>query len=613
MTARWTPALGGIFTAAALAGALFGAVDAARFFSLGFPLLAFVTVAQALAWGVAAAAAWALVFALSERAGRRLCGEERGLLVGVAAGLSPLLAAAGWVANRAWGIRPSQLLTLYALKRNLGLVLLAAAVAAGLAWWIRRVERRSFGGASSPWRVPAAVALLALAAGFGTPFLLRSRAAGTPPTPVIILLVDALRADELSVMGYPRPTTPAIDALARDGVVFEQAVTASTFTKSSIASLFTGRFPFQHGLYWGSNQENPDAITSDLLPASETTLAEVFARHGYLTTSWVQNSHLAGFMGFDQGFVQYRAQQGSAARINRRFGSWLQGPGRHYGFFAYLHYIDLHDPYLPRPPYDSLFAPPGRDPYAGIDLGNWGTYLDRVRRGLEVPPPETVATLRALYDGQLRAIDDGIGGLRAQLQRLDLYDRSLIVLLSDHGDGFMEHGFISHSTTPYDELARVPLVIKFPAGRYAGLRVKEQVRTVDLFPTLLEGAGIGEAVEVAGCSLLPLLDPARRSERGPHCERAVIEIAEEGAAPTLAVRTAGHKLIVFEKRRAELYDLAADPLETQNLIENPPPEGRALRELADTVLKARAAAGKGGRIELDAQTIRELKALGYIK
>ena len=220
--------------------------------------------------------------------------------------------------------------------------------------------------------------------------------------------------------------------------------------------------------------------------------------------------------------------------------------------------------------------------------------------------------LEALYDGQIRFVDDEIGKLLERMKRLGLYDRSLIVLTADHGDGFLEHGFISHSTTPYDELARVPLIIKLPHGEHAGRVVQDQVRLVDLVPTLLEAVGIRERMELAGCSLMPLLDPESRSPRPPTCGEAVIEIAEEGAEPVIAVRTRAFKLIVHEKRPAELYDLGADPAEKVNLAASPPPGSERLFTVADLVRKARAARQANPTIQLDEQQIRELKALGYI-
>lgn len=609
-----------LFVLALLAGCGVGAWRGLHWWADGFPLLLAEQVLRTAGWAALAAGGFLLVYALVVRLlGQRMPGLAGTALATAVAG-APVLAAFGYHANRAWGIRPSELFSAYALSRNLGLVALGLVVGAAVCFLLARADDSDDdggGGAVRRWR--GAIALLAVltVADLGVRLAFRARAAGSPETPVLVLLVDALRPDRLGCYGNPRPTSPAIDRLAKDGVRFAQAVTASTFTKSSVASIFTGRYPFQHGVYWGSSRETPGvfggAVTSDLLPESETTIAEVLARHGYLTNAWVQNSHLRGFMGFDQGFLDYRDQQGSISRINRLFGRFLAGPGRRYGFFTYLHYIDLHDPYRPRPPYDTMFQPAGAgDPYAGIDLANWGTFLAEVREGKRTLSEAEVSRFEALYDGQIRFVDDEVGKLLERLKQLDLYDRSLIVLIADHGDGFMEHGFISHSTTPYDELARVPLIVKLPHGEHAGRVVEEQVRLVDLFPTVLEAVGIRERLELAGCSLMPLLDPKSRSLRPPTCSEAVIEIAEEGAEPIVAVRTQAFKLIVHEKRPAELYDLHADPSEKVNLAAAPPPGAERLFTIADLVRKAHAARQANPTIQLDEQQIRELKALGYI-
>jgi arylsulfatase A-like enzyme len=534
--------------------------------------------------------------------------------VALAAGLAwaPQVAVAGYFANRAWGIRPSELATARGLVPNLGLVAGAVALWAVVTWLLVRAVRKWGGEPAEATRrrarrgaaAAAAVAAGALALHLGVAWGLGRPAPGKAERPdLIVLLVDALRADHVGAYGYPRETTPAIDTLARDGIVFRQAVAASTFTKSSIASLFTGRFPFQHGVYWGSRRDDSGAVRADLFGDDAVTLAEMLRDRGYLTEAWVQNSHLVSEMGFGQGFVGYRDQQGGAARITRLLERWLGGPGRRYPYFAYVHYIDLHDPYLPPPPYDAMFGDPaGRDldPYRGIDLGEWGAYLEAVRRGERTVEPERLERLEALYDGQLRAVDDRIGELLDRLRRLGLYESSLIVVTAAHGDGFGEHGFNSHSTGPYEELVRVPLLVKLPGGRAGGTAIDRQVRLVDLFPTLLDAAGVGEAgrPEIAGCSLLPLL----RAEPGgavpgrdPACGVAVIEIAEEGAErPTLALRTGRWKFIRREGRPDELYDLAADPGERTDLVAGGLVTGEEEKELGGEKTGKREEGGRAG-------------------
>lgn len=601
---------GGLLAAAGGAGALVGLLRGLSYLGDGFPLLLLDEARRSMLWALGGGLVFLLLLALGGKVLERWASASWALPLAGAGAALPLLAYAGLEANRAWGVRPSEILTAYALKRNLALVVVVALIVAGVVWVVRR-ELDEEGGRSGVF-AGLVVALLALGLQSGLAFGFKRPAPSRPAPPMLVLLVDALRADRLSAYGNSRATSPAIDSLAKDGVLFEQAVAASTFTKSSVASLFTGRYPFQHGLYWGNHVDAGGQVRSDVLAEEETTLAEVLKRQGYLTQSWVQNSHLKGLFGFDQGFVDYRDSQGLAPRITRQLVRWLEGPGRRYGFFGYVHYIDVHDPYLPRPPYDSLFGVVP-DPYAGIDLTQWGAYLDAVRKGEVHPTPEQVEGILKLYDGQVRFVDDSIGELLATLKRLGLYDSMVIVLLSDHGDGFLEHGFLSHSTTPYDELVRVPLIVKFPGNEHAGRVIEEQVRLVDLMPTLMEVARVRQPLDLAGCSLMPLFDPTSRSPRGEECRNAVLEIAEEGAAPVVAVRDGHFKYIWHEKKRHELYDLSADPREKVNLIDAMPPAAAALRRRAELAVAARTLLTEGEKVELDPKMIRELKALGYLK
>lgn len=598
---------------AALLGLLMGVVEGWSDLSAGFPLLFVAAIQDAVALALAATVVFTILFTLI----RSFLARQAPWLataIAVAVAGAPFVAFAGYRLNRSLAVRPSEILELWALLPNLALL-----AGCGLALLIvgvlfHRLVRRE--GSAPAWPGEAAFALFIVLYAI-TWFGFRSGEKNR--TDVIVILVDALRADHLGAYGHDRDTSPAIDALAKDGVVFRQAISPSTFTKTSIASLLTGKNPYRHGIYWGNRRLEDDTITADVLADEEKTLAEHLRDAGYLTAAWVQNSHLRAVMGFDQGFVEYHDQQGSIERIHRRVFPWLEGPGRRYGFFTYLHYIDLHDPYLPEPPYDTFFGAPG-DVYAGIDLAEWGAYLEAVREGEVEVSEADVESFRLLYDGQLRAIDDEISRLFDHLKSLGLYEEALIVLTSDHGDAFMEHGFISHSFTPYDELVRVPLVVKLPGNRHAGEVIDDQVRLVDVLPTIL--GLVGEKprrLDVDGCDLTSWITAGGRpADAPPRCEVAVVEIAEGDGEPTLALRSDRFKYIRRggdEERGEELYDLLSDPGELENLADALPedavPEDAvALKELASALLTQRAAARD--RLELDEKTIRELKALGYI-
>lgn len=585
----------------------------------------------------------ALLFLALYRLFHRLLGrlERSGPRVALAAALAAAPFGLLWAYrfNVEHAFRPSDLLEPFALWPNLRLLglflVILALVVAVLAAWERR--RRAEGGSGDLGRrLVVAVSLAAALAALNLAPALHARSdegptggATTEHPNVLVILIDALRADHLGAYGYDRETSPELDAFAREAVVFEQAISQSTFTKASIASLFTGRAPYEHGVYWGDRRAAGGGLTSDALADRETTLAEALRTRGYLTAAWVQNSHLAPRMGFAQGFVDYRDQQGDAESIDRRFLSWLASPARLERLFVYLHYIDLHDPYRPEEPWETMFGGPGAEAaYEGIDLDEWGAWLEGVRTGGIEVSQERVEAFRALYDGQIRFLDGRVGGVFEALRERGLYDDSVIVVTSDHGDAFMEHGFVSHSAAPYDELARVPLMIRLPGGREGGRRVATQVRLIDVAPTLLDLAGAPRPGRMSGCSLVPLIEgrPEEWAAERPECAIAPIEIAEvEDGPPTLGLRAGRFKYIVGPAGE-ELYDLEADPGERHDLLAAAPgpsnspegdPPGRerelaAFRALAAEIAELRSRASAGS-VALDAKTVRDLKALGYIQ
>jgi arylsulfatase A-like enzyme len=425
---------------------------------------------------------------------------------------------------------------------------------------------------------------------------------------VMVLLIDGLRADHLGSYGYRRPTTPNIDRIAEDSVLFSQAISPGTFTKTSVASVFTGLDPHHHGVYRGARRDTPDRITSDTLLAQNTTLAEVMSDSGILSVAWVENEQLRAFMGFDQGFARYNDQPGSIQQINKKVQRWLSGFADGCQFFAYIHYIDLHDPYRPRPPFDTMYGS-FSNVYAGLDLheyASWRRIIREIRTGEKTLTADDIEQLKAYYDGMLTFIDREIGQLLDALVETGRYDDTVIVVTSDHGDGFMEHGFISHSTTPYDELVRVPLIVKFPDSRHAGRRVDRQVRLVDLLPTLIDLVGGDPLLGIDGVSLLGLL-----SEGGsPGVEPPAYAFAETAGA--MAIRTENQKLIQYADGAWEFYDLVEDPGEQNDLSGADPMGATVLRKLAAVALEERKRTNSV-TTPLDPDTIEKLKALGYVE
>jgi arylsulfatase A-like enzyme len=271
---------------------------------------------------------------------------------------------------------------------------------------------------------------------------------------------------------------------------------------------------------------------------------------------------------------------------------WIKRVGKKHKFFAYIHYLDLHSPYEPKPPYDTLYL----NKTDKEDLGRF-----------DYP--------RALYDGQLTYIDTEIGTLLDDLKKEGLYDNTLVIITSDHGDEFGQHGAIGHSKVPYDEVIRVPLIIKFPESLYAGTVVENQVRLIDIKPTILDYLKIEPHTELSGFSLMNYLDS--NEDRNHHQidfpRYAISEIYNMVQdLDVLAIRTEEFKYIHFKNKDDELYDLKADPEEQNNLIKKHPEVAEKFNQMLPPIL-AEKNQKRVKQVSLDKKTIEELKALGYIQ
>ena len=420
---------------------------------------------------------------------------------------------------------------------------------------------------------------------------------------VLILMVDALRADRLGVNGYARPTTPNIDLLAAEGINFKNAFAHSTWTKPSIATLFTSAYPSQHGLDQVA-RANEDGLGSEVLHASLMTMAERFRAGGYSTGAVINQVHITPRFGFDQGFDHFNSRRGTAApRLNRQLLGWLTSVDTTtVPFFAYLHYLDVHWPYTKRFPERAaalgsvaLTREPPKSGKGGIE-----EWTEQMRL------PEDLAALEARYDHEVAFTDQAIGELVASLKELGLYENTVIVLTADHGEEFLEHGMLLHGHGPHEELIRVPLIVRLP-DRYRGeARVSDSpVGLVDLMPTLVAFAGLGEDPGVQGRSLMPLI-------RGQGLPDRLVFVETSSA---LAVRSRNHKLIRFADGQEAFYDLTSDPLEKQSLSGDcgEPCDQLARRLGAFSV--AMAASRQTLQTEvvpLEQQDLEDMRALGYL-
>jgi arylsulfatase A-like enzyme len=394
------------------------------------------------------------------------------------------------------------------------------------------------------------------AAWWGTPAVTVPRT-GAPL--VIIYLVDTLRADHTGVYGYQRPTTPELDAFARDAVVFETAIVHSSWTKPSVASILTSLLPGQHRA----------VQLRDALDPSNVTLAQRLDERGWATGAAIANSVIYGAeSAFDRGFDYFAGLHGEDDRRSKLVDadvvvdaalSFMKSR-RGLPTFLYVHTMDPHVPYGPPPPFDRMFEPhpaeghPARDPRT-----DFLEPLDRDR-------------MIAQYDGEIAYGDREFGRFVAALKEAGVYDDALVLFVADHGEEFLDHGRWLHGRSVFDELISVPLVVKFPGNRHAGARVSTQVEGVDIVPTVLEAMEIPVPAGLAG---LPL---TKAMETGAPDRSVLSEISHRGFV-AYGVRGGTDKYIRrFSPDDDELYfDLVNDPGEQENVIAEHPERVRHLR------------------------------------
>jgi arylsulfatase A-like enzyme len=382
----------------------------------------------------------------------------------------------------------------------------------------------------------------------------------------IIYLVDTLRADHTGVYGYPRRTTPELDAFARDAVVFDAAVAHASWTKPSVASILTSRLPAQHRA----------VQLRDPLDPSNLTIAQRLHERGWATGAAIANSVIYGAEStFDRGFDVFAGLHGEDNRPSKLVGAdvvvdsalaFLRSR-RGLPTFLYVHTMDPHVPYEPPPPFDRMFEPlpapghPARDPRT------------------DYKEPHDRDRMIGQYDGDVAFGDREFGRFVRELKAAGLYRDALVLFLSDHGEEFLDHGRWLHGRSLFDELIRVPLVVKLPGNRGAGTRVAGQVQGIDVVPTVLEAMGLPLTTDLGG-------QPVQRMLAGEAKPRAAIsEISHRGFVAH-GVRTDGDKYIRrFSPDDDELYfDLHEDPKETTSLAAEKPDRVKVLQTQAEAAM-----------------------------
>lgn len=413
--------------------------------------------------------------------------------------------------------------------------------------------------------------------------------AGAGPRPhVLVYLVDTLRADRLGCYGYPRPTSPHLDAFAAGATLFEHAVAQSSWTKAAVASMFTGVWPPDHGAVGWAHSLAPEA----------ETLAEGLRGAGYRTAAFVTNPHVVPHFGFDQGFDDFvRRIKVPSDKVTALVERWLDRREDERPFFLYVHTMDPHAPYAPPEPYRSAFAP---------DHAKMPTWAPRWKW-----PDEALPFLSNLYDGEIARNDASFGALMTALRDRGLYDDTLVVVVSDHGEEFREHGLWRHGNHLHAEAVNVPLILKLP-GQREGRRVGNLVQHVDLMPTLLAAAGVPAPAAVQGRDLLPLA----RGEASPGPDPAVRSHLLLGRVPEQLALVDGDWKLLYSPGTgggtSALYRWREDPGERRDLAADLPVRTAVLtaqlhRRWRETHAQA------APEVELDAELQKTMRSLGYLQ
>ena len=490
--------------------------------------------------------------------------------------------------------------------------------------------------------------VLGLALLVGSAWLARAAPSQSLPSPitskaatqpnVIVLVMDTVRADHLSVYGYSRKTTPNLKRLAEDSTVYNQAISASDFTLTSHATLFTGMY----GSWHGAHCQPPDASYGQALSSGIPTLAEMLSSKGYRTMGIAANLYLRADFGLERGFQTFRiprpvpllaAESWYMLRNAMRRGlSWIVDTSqfdRLYSrgveinqtffdvvketdlsqapFFAFLNYMDAHFPYVPPAPFDRLF--PGKGHRMLQD--DLEAIQSKVVNGGSLP--EVYSTYSSSqYDGGIAYIDVQIGQIVQWLKDQKLYDNTMIVVTSDHGEAFGEKRFFLHGNSTYQNLLHVALLVKYPNSAHKGV-VDEPVSTTDVVPTVLDTLRFHIPPTVQGKNLLDAASLQPREIFGESFPCPVIHPSECISGCTIrSVILWPNKFITSSNGKYETYDLSNDPDESRNLFGSRNPTSQQLGAGLASWIKSMPQQSKQ-QLKLDPEVMQRLKSLGYIQ
>jgi len=430
-----------------------------------------------------------------------------------------------------------------------------------------------------------------------------------PRKDVFLIILDTVRQDSLGCYGCPRDPTPNLDALAADGAKFDQAITPSGWTLPAIASLLTATWPTIHGAVgrFGSTTRLRDEVP---------TAPEILRERGFRTTGFANSAFVSPMFGVDRGFDVFDGKY-AFNRTHRRADETIDAVLPHLtrrgsrSNFYMVHLFDGHLDYDPPPEHLARFVSEWATPRPPLSVWDCRELL-----GMEGSKRGGSRHVRGVYQGEVSFMDAEVGRLVETLKVQGRYEDATIVVVSDHGEEFLDHGSFEHGHTLYDELIRVPLIIKLP-GRLdvRGTVIEAQVRTLDVMPTIFELCGIPVPVTFDGISLLSMILGHDRVPRFAYAEDMLY-------GPDRISGGDGRYKVVQSERpgfsdELELYDLEEDPGERRNLVRIFPDLARSLsRKLVAFrrhLLEASGPLSIPERVDMDPASIEKLRSLGYVR
>jgi arylsulfatase A-like enzyme/Tfp pilus assembly protein PilF len=405
-------------------------------------------------------------------------------------------------------------------------------------------------------------------------FLLKAGYSAKEIRNVLLISIDTCRADYLSCYGYPRRITPNIDTVADEGFLFENAVTPIPLTLPAHSSMLTGTTPLYHGIHDNLNYQ---------LGQSNVTLAEILKNNGFTTGAIISGFVMDSQFGLDQGFDTYNDRFDEDIKsfyISERRGEeashyalqWLEEHHRE-PFFLFLHYFDPHYAYIPPEPFASEFQ-------------------------------------NSLYAGEIAYTDQCVGQIIKKLKQLRLYNSTLIIITSDHGEMLGEHGELTHDYFIYQSAIKVPLIFRLP-GQRKSKRIEGLVGIVDIVPTVCSLLGIEPPNQLKGQDISGCFSRKNKTEKERYIYCESLTPTKYNASALFGVVTDSWKYI--QTTRPELYNLVRDPQESNNLVFKEPKRADLLKKHLESILEQQLRKDDSdSKQELDEESIKRLESLGYI-